>query len=254
MFGLLKKTKAPAVKKSKPVDPEFIEIDGYDFRIRVTTNKRARRYILKQDLKNGGFILTRPPRSTFKAAERFAHDHIPWMIKHHTTGRSLKKFEDGDRFYFYDTPLTIENNPHRLRGLPQITDTNGLLVPGHPDNMHRKICDFLKADFRENVSRLAHRKAAIIDKTIRRIRIADQKTRWGSCSTTGTLSFSCRLVFAPQYVVDYVVAHEVAHMIHMDHSSDFWDLCDELCDHDQMHQAKHWLKTNDQIFMKYHLS
>ncbi len=255
MFGLLKKKKPPAQHTgSKKTNPEFIRIDDHDINIRVTTHPRARRFILKQDLKSGGFVLTRPKRSSFRSAEKFAHDHINWMLKHHQQKTLFKKFEDGDVFYFYDTPLKIVNDPTRLRGVPQVQDSAILYVPGHTENLHRKICDFLKADFRDKISAMAHEKAARIRKKIKRIRIADQKTRWGSCSSNGTLSFSCRLVFAPDFVVDYIAAHEVAHMIHMDHSDDFWELCDNLCDHDRMNAAKHWLKTRDDIFMTYALN
>lgn len=253
MFGLLKKQKNTAPKTLKSPDPTFIYIKDHDITVRVTTHQRARRFILKQDLKNGGFVLTRPPRSSFRSAEKFVADHTSWLLKHNTHSAADMRFSDGGHFHFYGQKMAIRNIPEKLRGVPFAED-GVFYVPGHPDNMHRKICDFLRDDFRKTISRLAHEKAGRIRTKIRRIRIGDQKTRWGSCSSTGTLSFSCRLVFAPDYVVDYIAAHEVAHMIHMDHSPKFWALCQELYDHGDIFDAKQWLKKNHDLLTTYQMS
>ncbi len=74
------------------------------------------------------------------------------------------------------------------------------------------------------------------------IRIGDQKTRWGSCSNNGTLSFSWRLMLAPPRVLDYVVIHEICHLTYMDHSKNFWDLV-SVYDPDYKEHRK-WLKEN----------
>lgn len=231
--------------------PDSIYIPDLDINVRVRQNPRAKRYILRQDRKGGGFVVTCPKYARLATAEKFLFDHTGWMQKHMYAAPDLKKFEDGDRFHLYGTKIKIQNNPDKLRGIPHITDDDTFVVNGMPEHVHRKVCDFLKKDFRNRIADLAHDKAARIGKKIERIRIADQSTRWGSCSTSGTLSFSCRLVFAPMYVLDYIAAHEVAHMRHMDHSADFWELCESLCDGDHMVQAKHWLKTRDDIYMRF---
>ncbi|MBO5283494.1 MAG: M48 family metallopeptidase [Lachnospiraceae bacterium] len=77
-----------------------------------------------------------------------------------------------------------------------------------------------------------------------RITIRDQKTRWGSCSSTGTLSFNYRLMFAPPRVLDYVVVHELCHLTHMNHSRDFWDLVASVMP--DYKQYKVWLKEHGQ--------
>ena len=76
----------------------------------------------------------------------------------------------------------------------------------------------------------------------RKISIRDQQTRWGSCSAAGDLSYSWRLVMAPPLVLDYVAAHEVAHLREMNHSDHFWAICAELCP--QTETAKAWLKAH----------
>ncbi len=77
-----------------------------------------------------------------------------------------------------------------------------------------------------------------------RITIRDQKTRWGSCSSTGTLSFNYRLMFAPPRVLDYVVVHELCHLTHMNHSRDFWNLVASVMP--DYKQYKAWLKEHGQ--------
>ena len=74
------------------------------------------------------------------------------------------------------------------------------------------------------------------------ITVRDQKTRWGSCSSRGTLSFNYRLVFAPQTVLDYVVVHELCHLTHMNHSRDFWNLVGSVMPDYKSHRK--WLKEH----------
>lgn len=80
--------------------------------------------------------------------------------------------------------------------------------------------------------------------TYTRITIRDQKTRWGSCSAKGTLSFNWRLMLAPPAVLDYVVVHELCHLTHMDHSKAFWSLVESICPDYRTHRK--WLKDHGQ--------
>jgi predicted metal-dependent hydrolase len=85
--------------------------------------------------------------------------------------------------------------------------------------------------------------------TVRRISIRDQASRWGSCSTTGALSFSWRLVLAPRHVLDYLAAHEVAHLLEMNHSARFWRLLGRMCP--DMERAKAWLDVHGTDLHRY---
>lgn len=80
--------------------------------------------------------------------------------------------------------------------------------------------------------------------TYNRITIRDQKTRWGSCSARGTLSFNWRLMLAPPAILDYVVVHELCHLTHMDHSPAFWQAVEEVCP--DYRTARKWLKDHGQ--------
>ena len=75
-----------------------------------------------------------------------------------------------------------------------------------------------------------------------RITLREQKTRWGSCSGKGNLSFNLKLIMAPRYVLDYVVVHELCHLIHMNHSKSFWNEVESFMPNYKM--AEVWLKLN----------
>jgi predicted metal-dependent hydrolase len=101
----------------------------------------------------------------------------------------------------------------------------------------------------EGLSDIASEKAGDIKKIISSIKIRDTKTRWGSCAKDGSLSFSWRLIFAPYHTIDYVVAHEVAHLAHMNHGPKFWALCEKLSLN--YTGGKEWLKANGNELMRY---
>ncbi|MDB5478644.1 MAG: hypothetical protein JWM96_1139, partial [Alphaproteobacteria bacterium] len=117
-----------------------------------------------------------------------------------------------------------------------------IFIACRPERMPRALQRFLLQHAEKIIVPLAHEKAAAIGKKIAGIRLRDTTSRWGSCSHDGNLSFSWRLILAPIDVIDYVVAHEVAHLQHFDHSPNFWGLCRELSSSYTM--GKHWLKLH----------
>ena len=103
--------------------------------------------------------------------------------------------------------------------------------------------DFLKAEARREIGVRARAKAGQLGMPIKAIALRDTRTRWGSCSRKGGLTFSWRLILAPEFVLDYVVAHEVAHLKEMNHGPRFWALCESLTTADAK-VARAWLRAN----------
>jgi predicted metal-dependent hydrolase len=101
-------------------------------------------------------------------------------------------------------------------------------VAGDPAFLARRVHDFLRAEARRRLSAQALAKAHLVGLAPRRVTVKNTHTRWGSCSPDGVLMFCWRLIMAPPFVQDYVVAHEVAHLRHMNHGGAFWALTDEL--------------------------
>jgi predicted metal-dependent hydrolase len=109
--------------------------------------------------------------------------------------------------------------------------------------------DFLVRQARADLTAASTRHAAAVGREISRITIRDVRSRWGSCSASGRLSFSWRIVMAPPWVIDYLAAHEVAHLVHLDHSHRFWSLVAELCP--GYAAARQWLRRHGAELHRY---
>lgn len=132
--------------------------------------------------------------------------------------------------------VPINGVPHHVRHVPQHRGVawiveQELFVTGAPEFIRRRVIDFLRTEARRKLSALAAAKAAAIEATPRRVMVKDTQSRWGSCAPDGSLAFSWRLIMAPEFVQDYVAAHEVAHLQHMNHGKRFWALVDRLTPH-----------------------
>ena len=145
--------------------------------------------------------------------------------------------------------------PHRIRrGLdaagPPVAIVDGeIRVRGDPTHLARRVRDYLMAMARYELARRARQLAARIGRSVARVNVRDTKSRWGSCSGRGNLSFSWRLIFAPEPVLDYVVAHEVAHLAEMNHGPRFWRLVESLSPNSAMPRA--WLKGHHSRLFSY---
>jgi predicted metal-dependent hydrolase len=116
-----------------------------------------------------------------------------------------------------------------------------LHVAGAPEFLRRRVLDFLRAEALRRLSTLVLAKTPALNVTVRRISVKDTRSRWGSCAADGSLAFSWRLVMTPEFVQDYVAAHEVAHLKYMNHGKRFWNLVDRLTPHAEV--AIPWLRA-----------
>ena len=142
---------------------------------------------------------------------------------------------------------TIRHVPHK-RGVVRRQGAE-ILVAGRPEHLARRIRDWFRKEARSKIGRLVGDKAAALNRTAGRITIRDTRSRWGSCSAGGNLSFCWRLVMAPETVLDYVVAHEVAHLAEPHHGPKFWRLVETLTS--DMEASREWLKLNGEALHRY---
>ena len=144
---------------------------------------------------------------------------------------------------------------HRIRcerdpTAPPVRIIDGeIRVRSDPLHLARRVRDHLVAMARAEISPRAHRLAARIGREVRRVTVRDTKSRWGSCSGQGNLSFSWRLIFAPEPVLEYVVAHEVSHLAEMNHGPRFWRLVESLTPNTAAPRA--WLKRHRNRLLAY---
>lgn len=194
---------------------------------------RARKVSLRIDPQVGGVIVTLPARggrvSVKAAGLALLRDNAAWVAERLSRLPAMTTLSDG-------AILPLEGRPHRISHRP---DTRGgtrieageIIVTGAPEFLTRRVGDFLRAEARRRLSALALAKAVAAGVTPRRVVVKDTRSRWGSCTVDGTLMFSWRLVMAPPHVQDYIAAHEVAHLRHMNHGTSFWALVAQLTDH-----------------------
>ena len=143
--------------------------------------------------------------------------------------------------------IPIDGHPHRIRHMPGARrgawiEDDEVRVSGAPEFLRRRVLDFLRREAHRRLVDLVAAKAARIEAVPRRLSVKDTRTRWGSCASDGSLAFSWRLVMAPDFVQDYVAAHEVAHLRHMNHGKRFWALVGRLTPHTEAAIA--WLHAD----------
>lgn len=224
----------------KPAAAPPADIDG----IRVVPNSRAKRLALRVDPRVGDVVLTWPRRTSLKSAERFVRDNQDWINKHRQKITPVRQFAAGDVISLGGKSLTLVHAGGR--GVVRI-EGDCLIVHGDAAHLHRRTRDFIKAEALRQLTALSHEKSASLGLKPSSVRVLDPKSRWGSCGADGKLMYSWRIILAPYNVMDYLVAHEVAHRVHMNHGPAFWRLCASLTT--DAKSSRQWLKDQGKTLM-----
>jgi predicted metal-dependent hydrolase len=219
--------------------PDILELPNGSARLEWRRSTRARRISLRIDPCDGAVVVTLPPRAGHRAGMALLMDHVDWVADRLAALPDAVKLVDGAIVPIRDVPHRIRHVPHR-RGGAWLHDGE-LLVAGRPEFLARRVKDFLRAEARRRLCALALAKAGEAGLRHTRLTVKDTRSRWGSCANDGSLSFSWRLIMAPDFVQDYVAAHEVAHLRHMNHGKRFWALVETLTPHTAA--AIPWLRT-----------
>lgn len=227
--------------KKKPV-PEGaqIDVDGRTVPVRFRVNARARRMILRVDARAGEARVTLPPGVARETAMAFVEERTFWIAKQLVRSSGAVPFEDGAVFPLLGEEHVIQHQPDQRT--PVLVEDGVVHVGGKPEHLARRVRDWLKKEARREISSRAGSYADQIGREHGRITIRDTRSRWGSCSSSGGLNFSWRLVLAPIWVLDYVVAHEVAHLVEHNHSPAFWAVVDSL--NSDARAGREWLSRH----------
>lgn len=223
-----------------------LAVEGVGAPVVLTVSHRARRLTLRVDPTAGVVRLTVPPGVEEGEARRFVDRHAAWVRRRLDAVPRAVPFADGS-----EVPYLGE--PHRVRhagGRGAVLRAEGeFRVHGAAEHLPRRLRDYLVREAAREIAERAHAKAASIDARIAAITLRDTRSRWGSCSADGRLNFSWRLILAPEPVLDYVVAHEVAHLRELNHSARFWAVCARLCE--DVSGPKIWLKRHGAQLHRY---
>lgn len=183
-------------------------------------NRRARRLIVSVDAVSGRVIVTAPSKRALPDALDFARTRVRWIRGQLIAGAAAKPFREGLVFPLRGAPVTIIQEGGPRAGVRLIDDR--LLAGGDDRHLNRRITEWLRIEARRSLTERADHYAGALGRKRGPITIRDTRSRWGSCARNGALSFSWRLILAPPEILDYVAAHECAHLVHLNHSPAYW--------------------------------
>ena len=228
-----------------------VALEGETIDVRLRAHPRARRYTLRVPSNGETPVLTMPSGGSDVEASTFLERHRSWLQSRLAERPDRILFEDGAAIPVRGNPHYIEHCPGR-RGTVWLDEHAGdrlLCVAGNEEHLARRVTDWLRAEARKDLEPEVLALCETLHTRAKSIRIGDPKTRWGSCSTSGRLSFSWRLIMAPPFVLRYLAAHEVAHFKEMNHSDRFWKLTRKLSP--DTDRAEAWLKAHGRGLHRY---
>jgi predicted metal-dependent hydrolase len=232
--------------------PQSVEahVDGRPVAVSVRVSTRARHYRLSIP-HSGGPVLTVPRHGRWTEAEAFLQRQTHWLAARLKRAPEAVAFADGEL-------VPVRGVPHRIVATGAVRgrvtsaaaeDEPALHVPGAAEHQARRLTDWLKREAGSDLRARAAFHAKRLGVTVTSLQLRDQSSRWGSCSSSGRLNFNWRLILAPPFVLDYVAAHEVAHLCEMNHSRAFWDTVKRTCP--DMERGRAWLKAHGRELMAY---
>lgn len=228
-------------------------VEGIGVPVEVRRHPTARRFTLRVSKTRRAVVVTVPMRSRMDDAGQFLNNHIDWVRER------LGKVPEGVPFAA-GSVIPLRGHPHRIavvpaeRGRALVSVDDGmnparLLVSGRMEHVPRRLKDWLLAEAKADLDARVLFHCKTMGARVRRICLRDQQSRWGSCSASGVLSFSWRLILAPPFVLDYVAAHEVAHILEMNHGPRFWKLVQRSVP--RIEEAKAWLRNEGSDLHRY---
>lgn len=258
--------------------PRSLRLSGVECPLQLRRSRRATRFSLKVSYTERVAILTLPYHVSADEASGFLARHTDWLKRQidrlpkpipFNTGSIIPLRGDAHKLHFagpgrhqgvvwleqaagfnsaqpFAVSAAAASHKFSFPFQSFMNDTRDNLpricVSGEERHGPRRLADWLRGEAKADLVRRVDHYAGILGCAPKRISVRDQSTRWGSCSTSGTLCFSWRLIFAPSFVLDYVAAHEVAHLREMNHSQRFWRLVRQAMP--DMQRARVWLKQN----------
>jgi predicted metal-dependent hydrolase len=225
----------------------LLHLHGRSLPITVKRSVRARGMSLRLDASGGSVVVVLPDGVPEREAQRFAERQSAWIESRLAVMPAPLAFTHGAEVPLLGLPHRIAHEPQARRG---VWAEDGVIhVSGRPEHLPRRVAEFLKGEARVVMAHHARQLSERLGRKPGRISVRDTKSRWGSCTAKGDLSFSWRLVMAPDFVGQYVAAHEVAHLAEMNHGPEFWALVEGLVG--DIRAPRVWLKRHGPQLHRY---
>lgn len=238
----------PKATRARMVHRELLKIEGRPVDVTVRLNPRARRLIVKVDPSTGEVTVVAPSQRALERALDFARGEEAWIARRLAEVPKVVALSPGSRVPYRGREHVIREGRDGPAAV-WVEDGDVIRVAGRSEHMPRRLLDFFKREARRELEARTREFAKVVGASPRKISVRDTASRWGSCSVTRSISFSWRLILAPAFVLDYVVAHEVAHMREMNHGPRFWKLVHEMVD--DVKRPQNWLRKNGVSLHRY---
>ena len=199
-----------------------------------------KRLTLRLAVGGSEIVVTAPKRAASRDIQLFIDRHRDWIAKRVQALPSRIPFTLGETIPLRGLPHRLEISG-KLRGTVEV-HPDELCFPSLSEHLPRRVRTYLQAQARLDLTAAVAEKVALLGRAMPPISIRDTRSRWGSCSQAGALSFSWRLILAPPEILTYVAAHEVAHLAEMNHSPAYWAVCRRLDPNTDA--ARKWLKQH----------
>ncbi|MDR1691426.1 MAG: M48 family metallopeptidase [Rickettsiales bacterium] len=200
-------------------------------------NRRTNKVILHPE--SNAIKVTVPGYLYIPSAMKFVSEKKEWIAKQIEKKQPLN-LKSIRTITFLDKKYDIRSTDEKL-GVAVMDDT--IYISGDKEFRERRLNDFLKKEFMKYVHKRVRDYGKILGKLPARVTLKSVSSRHGSCSSAGNICISDKLLLAPTYVIDYIIAHELSHLKEMNHSAKFWSLCEKIYNNDT-ERAKAWLRLN----------
>lgn len=238
----------PLIRSATKQDaPKTLDIDGETIDITLTRHATAKRITLRYDPLSHRLRITLPKRTAMKKALIFVQEQGEWVRAQREKASAIISLCDHVRIDFLGEKRTLRYLTTRPYNITH--EETALHIHGPEGAEKQRIVRALKKLFLEYATNKAERYAEQLGVDFTAVHAREMRSRWGSCSSEGKIMLCWRLAFAPAHVMDYVIAHEIAHRKYMDHSSAFWECVKSI--YPDYVTAKNWLKNNGHILYAY---
>jgi predicted metal-dependent hydrolase len=226
-------------------DVVLLSVNGETLPVKIRKNHNAKRYVVRLLNATGEFQLTTPTQTNGEKITKALKEYAPWIATQRQRWLAKDRptldghgFGIGQTFPLRGVMHTIAVNP----AAKSVVAQNGVVVITTERESALRVRRFLTREAAADLKIAVARYAAQLGVSIDKITVRDTKSRWGSCSSNGSLNFSWRLILAPSFILDYVAAHEVAHRVEMNHSDRYWAVLEGI--YPQWQKAEDWLKQH----------
>jgi len=212
--------------------------NAFDFPIEIHQSPRATKLSLKIDSKRRIPVLTIPIFCSEKQALKFVEKNLVWIKNTLFSIPEIKHFENGEKISLFGENVEIVHTPE-LKGGTRV-ENQKLLVGGDADFLHSRVKAYIKQEAKRQFLQISREIAKALGVEVKIVTIKDTKSRWGSCSSLHNINYNWRIALAPDFVIRYLISHEVSHLLHPDHSTAFWHCVETVCP--DMKHGNVWLK------------